>query len=81
LERRWNLAQQRRLGVPRHEPALVVHARDASGRLSLEKPFYGCFVPRLYNEERPHSSLGYQTPKEFPAQAASFYSAEREGSD
>jgi putative transposase len=32
-----------------------------------------------YNEERPHSSLGYQTPKEFAAaQAASFYRAERE---
>ena len=26
-----------------------------------------------YNEERPHSSLGYRTPKEFAAQAASFY--------
>ena len=31
-----------------------------------------------YNEERPHSSLGYKTPKEFAAQAASFYTAERE---
>ena len=30
-----------------------------------------------YNEERPHSSLGYKTPKEFAAQAASFYTAER----
>jgi len=30
-----------------------------------------------YNEERPHSSLGYRTPKEFAAQAASFYRAER----
>jgi len=29
-----------------------------------------------YNEERPHSSLGYRTPKEFAAQAASFYRAE-----
>jgi hypothetical protein len=30
-----------------------------------------------YNEERPHSSLGYQTPKAFAAaQAASFYRAE-----
>lgn len=35
-----------------------------------------------YNEERPHSSLGYQTPKEFAAaQAASFYTAEREARD
>jgi putative transposase len=31
-----------------------------------------------YNEERPHSSLGYKTPKEFAAaEAAAFYSAER----
>ncbi|MFZ3188635.1 MAG: IS3 family transposase [Candidatus Sulfotelmatobacter sp.] len=30
-----------------------------------------------YNEERPHSSLGYKTPKEFAAaQAANFYRAE-----
>jgi len=30
-----------------------------------------------YNEERPHSSLGYKTPKEFAAaEAASFYRAE-----
>jgi hypothetical protein len=29
-----------------------------------------------YNEERPHSSLGYQTPKEFAMQAARFYRAE-----
>jgi putative transposase len=35
-----------------------------------------------YNEERPHSSLGYQTPKEFAAaQAAGFYTAEREARD
>jgi putative transposase len=33
---------------------------------------------REYNEERPHSSLGYQTPKEFAAaQGKSFYEAER----
>ncbi len=31
-----------------------------------------------YNEERPHSSLGYKTPKEFAeAQATGFYTAER----
>ena len=34
-----------------------------------------------YNEERPHSSLGYKTPKEFAAQAASFYTAGREARD
>lgn len=31
-----------------------------------------------YNEQRPHSSLGYKTPKEFATQAASFSRAERE---
>jgi putative transposase len=35
-----------------------------------------------YNEERPHSSLGYQTPSEFAgAQAAGFYTAVREARD
>jgi len=35
-----------------------------------------------YNEERPHSSLGYQTPKEFAtAQAVGFYTAERGARD
>ncbi len=28
-----------------------------------------------YNEDRPHSSLRYKTPKEFAAQAASFYTS------
>ena len=35
-----------------------------------------------YNQERPHSSLGYRTPKEFAAaQAVGFYTAEREARD
>ena len=35
-----------------------------------------------YNEERPHSSLGYRTPNEFAAmQAAGFYTDEREARD
>ena len=35
-----------------------------------------------YNEARPHSSLGYKTPKEFAAaQAAGFYTAVREARD
>jgi transposase InsO family protein len=35
-----------------------------------------------YNEDRPHSSLGYRTPKEFAAaQAAGFYTAERGARD
>lgn len=35
-----------------------------------------------YNEERPHSSLGYKTPREFAqAQAAGFYTAVQEARD
>jgi putative transposase len=35
-----------------------------------------------YNQERPHSSLGYKTPKEFAAtQAAGFYTTERGARD
>jgi putative transposase len=35
-----------------------------------------------YNEDRPHSSLSYRTPKEFAvAQAAGFYIAEPEARD
>jgi putative transposase len=35
-----------------------------------------------YNEERPHSSLGYKTPNEFAAaQTVGFYTAEREARD
>jgi putative transposase len=35
-----------------------------------------------YNEERPHSSLGYKIPREFAvAEAAGFYTAEREARD
>ena len=35
-----------------------------------------------YNQERPHSSLGYQTPNQFAAaQAAAFYTAERGARD
>ena len=34
-----------------------------------------------YNEERPHSSLRYKTPREFAVQAASFYAAQREARD
>jgi hypothetical protein len=33
-------------------------------------------VPFIASEERSHSSLAYQTPKQFAAQAGSFYGAE-----
>ena len=52
-------------GGTRHEPPLVVHATGASDTPVLENQFYGCCVPQLYNEQRPHSSLGYRTPNEF----------------
>jgi hypothetical protein len=35
-----------------------------------ETRFYGCFVPRLYNQVRPHSALGYLTPAEFAQRSA-----------
>ena len=54
--------QHSQLCVPRHEPTPVAHATDASGTGLLEKRFYGCFVPRLYNHGRPHSSLGPGIP-------------------
>lgn len=47
---------------------------DARGKIAAWR--------KEYNEERPHSSLGYRTPKEFAAaQAAGFYSAERGARD
>ena len=36
----------------------------------LETRFRGCSQASLYNEVRPHSSLGYLTPKEFVARLA-----------
>ena len=45
---------------------------DASGRLSLEKQFYGCFVPRLYNHGRPHSALGPGIPADTKARLRRF---------
>ena len=50
--------------------------RDAN---NLKDLLLSGFSPlwKEHNEERPHSSLGYKTPKEFAAaEAASFYRAE-----
>ncbi len=46
-------------------PVRAAHAMGASGTGLLENQFYGCLAPRLYNCERPHSSLDYRTPEEF----------------
>jgi hypothetical protein len=40
---------------------------DASDNALLECRFYGCLVPQLYNNNRPHSALADRTPAEFAA--------------
>ena len=49
----------------RLEPIPALRATGARDTALLEYWFYGCLVPRLYNQVRPHSSLGYLTPEEF----------------
>jgi len=76
------------------KPTQNAHVESFHGRLREEcssvSRFQNLFDARHkiaawrieYNEERPHSSLGYRTPKEFAAaQAASFYTAERGARD
>jgi putative transposase len=76
------------------QPTQNAHVESFHGRLREEclavSWFQNLFDARRkiaawqieYNEERPHSSLGYRTPKEFAAaQAADFYTAEREARD
>ena len=72
------------------KPTQNAHVESFHGRLREEclavSWFHNLFDARQkiatwrkeYNEERPHSSLGYKTPKEFAAEAASFDRAERE---
>ena len=40
---------------------------DATDNELLETRYYGCCVVDLYNDVRPHSSLGYLTPAPFKA--------------
>lgn len=75
------------------KPSQNAHVESFHGRLREEclavSWFQNLFDARRkiaawrkeYNEERPHSSLGYKTPNEFAAQAASSYRAEREARD
>ncbi len=54
----------------RLERTPAAHTMGASGTALLECRFYGCLVPHLYNESRPHRSLGERTPSEFASQYA-----------
>jgi hypothetical protein len=56
--------------VLRLERTPAAQTMDASGTALLECRFYGCLVPHLYNESRPHRSLGDRTPSEFASQIA-----------
>jgi len=59
-----------RFVVPRLESIPAARATDASDTELHETHFYGCCVLRLYNESRPHRSLGDKTPSEFASQIA-----------
>jgi putative transposase len=73
------------------KPTKNAHVKSFHGRLREEclsvSWFQNLFDARRkiaawkieYNEDRPRSSLGYKTPKEFAAQAANFYTALSEG--
>ncbi len=59
-------------GIKHHQPCRSSRARkrqcqttDAIDTKALECQFRGCSQALLYNEVRPHSSLGYLTPAEF----------------
>jgi hypothetical protein len=52
-------------GGIRDEPQVAVQTKGASDTSLLESQFYGCCVPQLYNQQRPHSSLGYLSPAAF----------------
>src|SRR5438477_10089026 len=91
----WGVERQIELvHIQPGKPTQNAHVESFHGRLREEclnvSWFQNLFDARRkiaawkieYNEERPHSSLGYRTPKEFAtAQAAAFYTAEREARD
>ena len=54
---------------------------DATGTAVLESQFRGCSQTLLYNEVRPHSSLGYLTPNEFVARLPKAASRHATGQD
>jgi hypothetical protein len=45
-----------------HGREQIARTRDATDTKARELRSRGCFVAVLYNNVRPHSSLGYQTP-------------------
>ncbi len=61
-------------GKQHHQPCRSSHGRKREGQTTgaidtkvLESQSRGCSQALLYNEVRPHSSLGYLTPAEFTA--------------
>jgi hypothetical protein len=52
----------------KHRPAY--RATGATDTVLPERRFYGYHVPHLYNESRPHASLGDRTPSEFASESA-----------
>ena len=56
------------LARPSHEREPGTQPRDASDRGLLELRSRGRYVAVLYNRERPHSALGYETPAAFAAE-------------
>jgi hypothetical protein len=47
------------------ESTPAAHATGATDIGPLDNPYYGCQVAELYNEERPHDSLGRVPPLTF----------------
>ena len=85
----WCLERQIELvHIQPGKPTQNAHVESFHGRLREEcltvSWFQNLFDARRkiaawrkeYNEERPHSSLGYRTPKEFAAQTGRFHGAE-----
>ena len=61
-------------GKQHHQPCRSSHGRKREGQTTgaidtkvLESQSRGCSQALLYNEVRPHSSIGYLTPAEFVA--------------
>ena len=67
LENRQSVA----LGESLNPHRLAV-AGDATDTATHENRSYGCHVAELYNEERPHDSLGRVPPLTFHAEAHSY---------
>jgi hypothetical protein len=68
--RACNEELQHPFAVRRSQRILAYHTMDATDTALLGRRFYGCPVPHLYNESRPHASLADRTPSEFASQYA-----------